>query len=126
MRLSLNPAKCTFSVTSGALLEHIISSEGIAIDLRKIKAIIEAPNLKNAKALSHFLGQIRWHSQMLCYLSKFVTPLHAAVHCTPFQWTEIEDEVYMAFKVMLTQAPIVQPPDWTWSFHVVAVFCEYV
>ena len=50
-RLSLNPAKCTFSVTSGTLLGYIFSSEGIAVDPDKIDAIIKAPTPKNAKAL---------------------------------------------------------------------------
>jgi hypothetical protein len=30
-RLSLNPAKCAFAITSGMLLRHIVSKEGIAI-----------------------------------------------------------------------------------------------
>ena len=58
-RLSFNPAKCTLGVTSGALLGHIVSKEGIVVDPRKIKVIIEAPAPCNAKALSRFLGQIR-------------------------------------------------------------------
>ena len=37
-----------------ALLRHIVSREGIAVDLGKIKAIIEALTPKNAKALSRF------------------------------------------------------------------------
>ena len=55
---------------------------------------------------------------MLRYLAGFATPLHAAVHRTPFKWTTIEDKAYEALKVMLTQAPIIQPPDWSKSFHV--------
>ena len=57
-RLSLNPAKCAFGVTSGALLGHIVSKEGIAVDPNKISTIIQAKTLANAKALSWFLGQI--------------------------------------------------------------------
>ena len=83
------------------------------MDLRKIKAIIEAPTPKNTKALSRFLGQIRWHNWMLQYLADFATPLHASVHKTPFKWTEIEEDAYNALKIMLTQAPVVQPPVWT-------------
>ena len=37
----------------------------------KIKAIIEAKIPSNGKALSCFLGQIRWHNRMLCYLADF-------------------------------------------------------
>ena len=117
-RLSLNPAKCAFGVTSGALLGHIVSKEGIAVDPSKISAIIQAKTSANAKALSKFLGQIRWHSRMLRYLADFATPLHAAVHRTPFTWSATEDKAYEALKVMLVQAPVVQPPDWTKPFHI--------
>ena len=111
--LSLNQTKCAFGGTSGALLGCIVSNEGIAMDLRKIKAIIKAPTPKNTKALNRFLGQIRWHNWMLQYLADFATPLHASVHKTPFKWTEIEEDAYNALKIMLTQAPVVQPPVWT-------------
>ena len=117
-RLSLNPAKCAFGVTSGALLGHIVSKEGIAVDPGKIDAIIKSPTPKNAKQLGRFLGQLCWHSRMLRHLADFATPLHAAVYRTPFQWTETEDKAYDALKIMLSQAPVVQPPDWTCPFHV--------
>ena len=84
-RLSLNPANCAFGVANGVLLGHIVSREGISVDPRKIKAIIEAPTPKNAKSLSHFLDQIRWHNWMLRYLADFVTPLHAYSTPNSFQ-----------------------------------------
>ena len=92
--------------------------DGIAIDPDKVKAILEAPTPTNAKALSRFLGQIRWHSRMIRHLADFATPLHAAVHRVPFQWAVTEEKAYQALKVMLSQAPVVQPPDWAKSFHV--------
>ena len=49
--LSLNPAKCTFGVTSGALDDEIVNGEGIAVYPGKIYAIIKAPISKNVKAL---------------------------------------------------------------------------
>ena len=55
---------------------------------------------------------------MIRHLANFATPLHAIVQRTSFRWTEIEDKAYEALKIMLTQAPIVQPPDWTKPFHV--------
>ena len=108
-RLSLNSVKCAFGVTSGALLGHIVCKEGIVVDPDKVKAILEAPAPTNAKALSWFLNQIRWHSQMLQYMADFATPLHAVVHRLPFQWMEQEHKACQALKVMLSQAPMVQP-----------------
>ena len=58
-QLSPNTVKYAFGVTSGALLGHIVSQDGIPIDPDKIKEILEAPAPTNAKALSRFLGQIK-------------------------------------------------------------------
>ena len=112
-RLSLNPEKCVFFVTTGNLLCHIVSQEGIAMDLDKVQAILNAPAPSTAKSLNRFLGQIRWHSRMLCPLADFATPLHTAIHRLPFQWSTIEEEAYRFVKVMLSHAPVVQPPDWS-------------
>ena len=116
--LSLNPTKCAFLVTSGNLLGHIVSQEGISMDQEKVQAILNAPALLNTKALSRFLGQIKWHSRIIRHLDDFATPLHAAVHCLPFQWTSIENKAYQALKLMLSHAPVVQPPVWSEPFHV--------
>ena len=117
-RLSLNPAKCAFGVTSGTLLGHIVSQEGIAVDPDKVKAILEAPAPTNAKALSRFLGQIRWHNRMIRYLADITIPLHTTVHKVPFQWTSVEQDAYDCLKKMLSKVPVVQPPDWNKPFHV--------
>ena len=47
-RLSFNPAKCAFGVTSGTLLGHIVSQEGIAVDPNKVRAILQAPTPTNS------------------------------------------------------------------------------
>jgi hypothetical protein len=101
-RLSLNLAKCAFAVTSGMLLGHIVSNDRIAMDPDKVKAILEAPTPHNAKALSQFLGQIRWHNRMIRHLADFATPLYAAVHREPFAWNEKEEKAFAALKLLLT------------------------
>ena len=67
---------------------------------------------------SWFFGKIRWHSRMIQHLALFATPLHAAEHHLPFQWTSVEDEAYQALKLMLSHAPVVQPPVRSKPFHV--------
>ena len=51
-------------------------------------------------------------------MAKFAKPLDAAIHRLSFQWAETEQKAYQALKVMLSQAPVVQRPDWSKSFHV--------
>ena len=49
--MRLNPAKCTFGVTSRKLLSYVISSRGIEIDPTKIKAILSMPPPKIEKQI---------------------------------------------------------------------------
>ena len=56
---------------NGMLLGYIVIKKGIAMDLDKVKAMLEAPSPKNAKSLSKFLGHIQWHSCMIRYLADF-------------------------------------------------------
>ena len=93
-RLSLNPSKCAFFVTSDTLLGHIISQEGIAMDPDKVQAILNAPVPSTAKALNRFLGQITWHSRILRHVADFVTLLHVEVYRFPFRCSTIEEEAY--------------------------------
>ena len=88
------------------------------MDSDKVHAIMNAPAPSNAKALNRFLGQVRWHSRMICHLPDFATPLHAAVHRLPFQWTLVEDKAYQNLKRMLSHAPVVQLSVWSEPFHV--------
>ena len=51
-QLSLNPTKCAFRVTSEALLGHIVSKEGIAMDPDKVKLVLQVVAPTNSKTLS--------------------------------------------------------------------------
>ena len=50
--------KCTFGVTSGKLLGHMVSERGIEVDLDKIKAILDILVLKTEKEIKGFLGRL--------------------------------------------------------------------
>ena len=55
---------------------------------------------------------------MIRSLADVATPLHTAVHKTPFQWTVVEQDAYNCLKKILSKVPVVQPPDWEKAFHV--------
>ena len=54
-RLRLNPQKCTIGVTTGKLLNFLVSDRGIKVDTSKIKAILEMPSPKSEKEIRGFL-----------------------------------------------------------------------
>ena len=57
-RLRLNPKKCTFGVTFGKLLGHIVSERSIEVDPEKIKAILDMPAPRNEKEIRGFLDRL--------------------------------------------------------------------
>nr|CAN73642.1 hypothetical protein VITISV_007331 [Vitis vinifera] len=58
-RLRLNPKKCTFGVTSGKLLGHMVSERDIEVDPDKIKAILDMPAPKTIKRLGFTFEKIK-------------------------------------------------------------------
>ena len=87
MLTSLNLVNCPFVVSRGMMLGHIVSKNGIPIDIAKVAARIKAPSSKNTKETGQFLGKERWHSQVLRYLADVASPLHTASHKEKFEWT---------------------------------------
>ena len=50
-KVKFESSKMCIRVMSGMLLGHIVSQEGIVVDLDKVKVVIEASPLTNAKSL---------------------------------------------------------------------------
>ena len=55
-RLRLNPKKCTFEVTFGKLLGHIVSEHGIKVDPKNIRVILGMPTPRTEREIRGFLG----------------------------------------------------------------------
>ena len=63
--LSLNPRKSNFGLEEGKLLGHIISKDGIKINLEMVKAILKVEELRSKKEVQSFIGQVN-------YLRRFI------------------------------------------------------
>ncbi|RVW15703.1 Retrovirus-related Pol polyprotein from transposon 17.6 [Vitis vinifera] len=74
-RLRLNPKKCTFGVTSGKLLRHMVSDRGIEVDLDKIKAILDMPVPRTEKEIRGFLGRLQYISRFIARLTDILPPM---------------------------------------------------
>ncbi|KAL6337553.1 hypothetical protein AAG906_037146 [Vitis piasezkii] len=64
-RLRLNPKKCTFGVTSGKLLGHMVSERGIEVDPDKIKAILDMPVPRTEKEIGVLRVALVWATRRL-------------------------------------------------------------
>ena len=58
--LSLNPKKSHFTVQEGKLLGHLVSIDGIRIDLKRVKAILKISLPRSKKDVQYFIGKINF------------------------------------------------------------------
>ena len=66
---------CTFGVTSGKLLGHMISKRGIEVNPDKIKAILDMPAPKTEKEIRGFLGRLQYISRFIARLTDICEPI---------------------------------------------------
>jgi hypothetical protein len=59
--INFNPKKCAFCVNLGVLFGHIICSDGLLVDPKKISAITTMPIPINMTEIKRFLGAIGFY-----------------------------------------------------------------
>ena len=73
--MRLNPKKCTFGVTSGKLLGHMVSERGIEVDPDKIKAILDMLVPRTKKEIKGFLGRLQYINRFIARLIDICEPI---------------------------------------------------
>ncbi|CAA7035389.1 unnamed protein product [Microthlaspi erraticum] len=56
--MKLNPAKCTFAVTSGEFLGYVVTQRGIEANPKQISAILDLPSPTSSKEIQRLTGRI--------------------------------------------------------------------
>ena len=54
-------SKCEFWLNEVVFLEHVVSENGIFVDLRKVKAIVNYERPKNITKIRSFLGLVGYY-----------------------------------------------------------------
>src|SRR5829696_7248203 len=87
--------KCEFFKEAVEYLGHIISSQGIATDPKKVEAVQKWPVPANLKDVQSFLGLCNYYCQFIQDYSKIAAPLTDLTHKDmPFNWTIITQEAF--------------------------------
>ena len=102
---------CTFGVTSGKLLGHMVSERGIEVDPNKIKAILDMLVPRTEKEIRGFLGRLQYISRFIARLTDICEPIfHLLRKNQPTVWN---DDCQLAFektKEYLLSPPVLVPP----------------
>uniref|UniRef100_A0A8C2FI69 Gypsy retrotransposon integrase-like protein 1 n=1 Tax=Cyprinus carpio TaxID=7962 RepID=A0A8C2FI69_CYPCA len=73
--LKISPDKCQFGQAKVKYVGHIVSTEGIAADPEKIKAVTTWPQPVDLKSLRSFLGFCGYYRRFIADYAKIVKPL---------------------------------------------------
>ena len=100
-------------------LGHVISCEGIVVDLVKVEAIIEWLTLMNVPEVHSFMVLERYYRRFIEGFSKIVSLITALQKKNKkFVWTEKCMEAFQRLKELLTTTPILKVPDMDADFLV--------
>ncbi|XP_057740004.1 uncharacterized mitochondrial protein AtMg00860-like [Arachis stenosperma] len=115
-------SKCEFWATEVAFLGHVITRDGITVDLLKIVAVVQWKQPKTVTEVRSLLGLAGYYRRFIKGFSQIALPLTRLTRKeVSFEWTEKCEESFETLKEKLTTAPILVLPDPQELFE---VYCD--
>ena len=72
MEFLSNPRKSNFAMKEGKLLGHIISKDGIRIDLDRVNDILKVDEPRNKKEVHPFIGRVNFLRRLVPSFAKIL------------------------------------------------------
>ena len=115
-----------FGLEEGKLLGHIISKDGIQIDLAKIKAILQISHPINIKELQDFLGNINFLRRYIPNLAELIRLLNDMLKKdSSIKWTVEAKQAFEEIKMALTRTPVLTSPQFDRNFKIFSFASEH-
>jgi hypothetical protein len=115
-------SKCAFWLKEVTFLGHVISAEGIAVDLSKVQEVLQWKSPKSVTQISSFLGLVGYYRRFNPNFSKIVKPMIKLLEKdAKFKWSPKCEEEFLTLKKFLTTAPVLAQPDIEKPFD---VYCD--
>ncbi|GJP46804.1 hypothetical protein CLOM_g6059, partial [Closterium sp. NIES-68] len=111
-RLIMKGSKCDFLKQELEFLGHVVSTEGVKIDPKKIKTIQEWKPPTNLKELQSFLGFVNYVRRFIPNMAGLSAPLTDRLKdhdC--FWWREKQQVAFDQLKIALTSSPVLRISD---------------
>lgn len=130
-KLTLKASKCQFCRPEMRYLGHIITQSGIKPDPELIKSVIEFPRPRRIKDIQSFLGLTGYYRRFIRDYAKIAEPLLKQLRNGQkannhhIQWTQECESAFDSLKKKLTNAPIMNTPNFEAPFILELDACEY-
>jgi hypothetical protein len=110
-KLYAAPNKCEWGKAQVKFLGHVVSAAGVSVLEKKIKAIVEWPELKNRKEVKSFLGLAGYYRRFVQGFSKIAAPLtELTKEKQQWKWGEEEKKAFEDLKEAMSKTPILIHP----------------
>ncbi len=105
--------KCEFHQSTVSFLGYVISSGGVAMDERKVRAVVNWPRPHSVKELQRFLGFANFYRRFIRNFSTVEAPLTSMSKKGPqhLVWTPRATSAFQELRKRFTTAPILHHPD---------------
>src|SRR5690606_32676612 len=111
-QLQAKLSKCEFHKTEVEFLGFIISTEGIKMDPKKVKDVLEWKTPQNVHDIQVFLGFANFYRRFIKNFSKVVAPITRLLKKdVPFVWNQDADNAFESLKKAFTSDPILKHFD---------------
>ncbi|GJP84341.1 hypothetical protein CLOP_g14407 [Closterium sp. NIES-67] len=119
-RLITKGSKCEFLKQELEFLGHVISTEGIRIDPKKLRAIQEWKPPANQQQLQSFLGFVNYVRRFIPHMAGLTGPLTDLLQKgTFYEWGEKQQAAFEALKTLLMSPPVLCIADPERPFEVI-------
>ncbi|CAF3259695.1 unnamed protein product [Rotaria socialis] len=128
--LTLKASKCQFCRREMRYLGHIITQNGIKPDPDLIKSVTNFPQPKKIKDVQSFLGLTGYYRRFIKDYSKIAEPLLQQLRNSQqgnhqLKWSKECTNAFETLKKRLTNAPIMNTPNFEQPFILELDACEY-
>lgn len=126
--LKLKPRKCFLFKPEVKFLGHVVSADGIQVDMDKVKVLKEWPVPRSVKEVRQVVGFMSYYRRFVPHFAQLARPLHALMgkaksgfakgQTAPFQWTEECQASFDELRARLMASPVLAYPDLKLPFTV--------
>ena len=104
-------SKCDFWLKEMSFLGHIVSIEGIRVDLAKIKAMVRWKQPQNVTEVRSFLGLAGYYRRFVKGFSVIASTLTKLLKkWVKFEWDDKCQSSFEQLKIILVEAPVLTQP----------------
>jgi hypothetical protein len=114
--LAVKRSKCAFGTAMVTYLGHVISADGVAMDVEKVVTVWNWPLPQNVCTVRRFLGLIGYYCKFIHSYGEIKAPLTCLTTRDAFNWTLETTTAFEALKYALTTAPVLQLPNFSEPF----------